>query len=241
MGILILLVCVGMSAAKTLLVEVKDEDTPPNKTDGASCTRYGLVVQHGERLFDGCNWCYCNPGGMLCTERGCPDLKGNVCDDKGIKRRLGWSGTCSDGCNLCKCTHDAHLVHTDKKCPGAPCKSGNKTYQHGEGYYNDRNWCTCINGTSDCTKKLCPKRAPGKSGNKTYQHGEGYYNDCNWCTCINGTSGCTKKLCPKKCKKYGPPCPTGMVCNTNDGLCSYFKKIDGIGSLYVDGKKVFRN
>merc|ERR1719158_2495096 len=49
------------------------------------------------------------------------------------------------------------VPHGGGSSSGAPCKSGNKTYQHGESYYDDCNRCECSNGSSICTAQRCPK------------------------------------------------------------------------------------
>ncbi|XP_022082453.1 zonadhesin-like [Acanthaster planci] len=191
--------CPTLSCTTTVRDEGKCCPRCPTDPTPKTCRlKSGVEYISGQSWRKGpCRTCTCNDGNKVCQTESCPLL------------------TCSDPKTLAgECC---------KRCPEdiPTClATGGASYKHGETWQpNPCKTCKCMEGTSVCTDKLCPKPAcdnpvnvegeccpkcPGvptpkscQRGDQPRAHGETWQvGPCKTCSCSNGRIDCEANICP---------------------------------------------
>ncbi|XP_050720166.1 kielin/chordin-like protein isoform X3 [Eriocheir sinensis] len=198
----------------------------------------GVVECHGDaRWKKDCNWCTCVNGRGICTTLAC------LPSERNPYHNLPVGATCVPGsrwlqeCNWCVCNDNGNAICSLRACQ-PDLRHDGPTCEGDSSWRQDCNNCRCVNGTSACSKRLCPtQQAQGTTGTTQQAtpqaalqptqelqcQGEGERNrwrkDCNWCRCHNGDAACTKRLCPEGQEEGEPICEGNVSWKDGCNMC----------------------
>ncbi|XP_056594756.1 SCO-spondin [Triplophysa dalaica] len=162
----------------------------------------------------------CNTG--ICPGEHCED-RGRVYDDSCANRCPRscadlWDhvqclqGRCHAGCRCAdgRLSQDGSCVRVDKCRCGVLAENGTLEIQPGQNVTIDCNSCLCVNGSLECSDRVCPVYSPwGAWSECSVSCGSGMRMRSRTCKPVAGGEACEETLQNQTCSL--PPCPAGCV------------------------------